>query len=71
MKEILEYPFDGIEAKYANIENDYEHFKKIAEKRGFFISAGSDFHGDTTHGNIGDVYLDEKEFEPIKRLLGL
>ncbi len=71
LKEILEYPFDGIEAKYANIKNDYEYFKKIAEEKGFFISAGSDFHGDNTHGNIGDVYLDEKEFEPIKRLLGL
>ena len=71
LAELLTFPFDGIEAKYANPANDYEYFKKVAEERGLLISAGSDYHGDKTHGKIGDVYLDGKEFEPIKRLLGL
>ena len=57
--------------KRNNVKNDYDYFKNIADKRGFFVSAGSDYHGDKTHGEIGDVYLDGKEFEPIKRLLGL
>ena len=65
LKEILENDFDGIEAKYANIKNDYEYFKNIAIKKNWLISAGSDYHGDKSHGDLGSVSLDEKEAKLI------
>ena len=71
LSEILEFNFDGIEAKYANKKNDYNYFKNIADCRGFFISAGSDYHGDKTHGDLGDVYLEESEVKLILDKLGM
>ena len=68
---VLSRDFDGIEAKYAHKDNDYEYFKRVADLRGFFISAGSDYHGDSSHGDIGDVYLEEGEIKLILNKLGL
>lgn len=61
LNEILENDFDGIEAKYANIKNDYEYFKNIAINKNWLISAGSDYHGDFSHGDLGDVSLNLEE----------
>ncbi len=63
--EIAGLDFDGIEAKYANVANDYDYFKKLADKHNLFISAGSDYHGDTSHGDLGTVYLEDKEVKLI------
>ena len=71
LPEILEFNFDGIEAKYANIVNDYNYFKGVADRRGFFVSAGSDYHGDTSHGDLGDVYLEESEVKLVLDKLGI
>ena len=71
LPEILEFNFDGIEAKYANIVNDYNYFKGVADRRGFFVSAGSDYHGDTSHGDLGDVYLEESEVKLVLDKLGM
>ena len=71
LDEIIKMDFDGIEAKYANIKNDYNYFKNIADNRGFFISAGSDYHGDKSHGDIADVYLVDKEVELVLDKLGI
>ena len=71
MLEVVDMPFDGIEAKYANIKNDYEYYKNMAIKNNFFISAGSDFHGDKSHGDIGDVYLEGEEVTQVLNKLGL
>lgn len=71
LNEVVKLPFDGIEARYANSKNNYELFKDIANEYGLFISAGSDFHGDKSHGDIGDCYLDGKEVDLVLKVLGL
>ncbi|MBR6071497.1 MAG: PHP domain-containing protein [Acholeplasmatales bacterium] len=71
LDEVVKMPFDGIEARYANSKNNYELFLSIAKKYGLFISAGSDFHGDKSHGDIGDCYLDDKEVDLVLKVLNL
>ena len=63
--EIAGLGFDGIEALYSNKANDYDYFKKIADKHNLFVSAGSDYHGDDSHGDVGSVYLEDKEAKLI------
>ena len=70
MNEVVKMPFDGIEAKYANVKNDYELYRNIAIKYNLFISAGSDSHGDSSHGDIGDVYLEDEEVKLVLSKLG-
>ena len=68
--EIIDLPYDGIEAIYPNSKiEDYLYFKDICLKRKLFISAGSDCHGDNSHSDIGTVYLEGKEFEPLSKAL--
>lgn len=71
IEELVKLPFDGIEVKYANEKNDYEYFKKLALNNKLFMSAGSDFHGDSSHGDIGDVYLEDEEVFQVLDMLGL
>lgn len=71
LEQILGLPFDGIEAIYPNSKiEDYLYFKEQAKKYNYFISAGSDCHGDNSHADIGTCYLDEEGFKPIKELIG-
>lgn len=66
VEEIIQLPFDGIEAIYSlNSPEDTEKFKGYAKKYNKIITAGSDFHGiakdDSKHAStVGDVYLDEE-----------
>lgn len=61
--EMLKFDFDGIEAIYPrNSKEDTIKFKSKAKEYKKFITAGSDFHGisgDTKHGDIGCVSLNE------------
>lgn len=63
---LLDMPFDGIEAKYCNM-NDYDtgFFIDTALKRFSFYTGGSDFHTDNPkdrkHSLIGNPYLDSSE----------
>ncbi|NMM62659.1 PHP domain-containing protein [Clostridium sp. P21] len=67
--EILNMPFDGIEAIYSmNSANDTKIFKTLSEKHNKIITAGSDFHGITKEDSkhplkIGQVSLDEKNIK--------
>jgi predicted metal-dependent phosphoesterase TrpH len=68
LEDILKLHFDGIEAIYSkNTIEDTKYFKAIAETKGWFYTAGSDFHTDkrldSRHGQIGQVFLSEKELE--------
>jgi len=60
--DVLAYGYDGIEAIYGmNTEAETIHFKRLARKRGWLITAGSDFHGiknDPSHADLGDVALE-------------
>ena len=63
---------DGIEARYPrNKEGEEEKFRCLAKEKGLFISAGSDFHGDKKHGEIGVSYLEDDEFNIILNKLGI
>lgn len=67
-KSVIEYDFDGIEAKYfRNNDDDTEYFIKTARSRNIIYTAGSDFHTnkklDLKHGTLGQIYLEGDEIE--------
>jgi hypothetical protein len=49
-----------------NTEEDEKEYREYALKNGIIITAGSDYHGienDSSHGDIGDKYLEGKDLE--------
>lgn len=65
---LLKMNFDGIEAIYSkNTIEQNEFYKGIAKEKGWFYTAGSDFHSDlridSRHGLIGQVSLNNDEIE--------
>ena len=61
IEELLKYA-DGIEYIYPkNSMEDTKKFIKMSENK--IITAGSDFHGDTKHGLMGDSYLEGELLE--------
>lgn len=69
---LIEYNFDGIEAKYyRNKKEDTEFFINIARERKIVYTAGSDFHKlnkrDKKHGILGDTYLENEELKNIEK----
>jgi len=59
---------NGIEAIYwKNSQDETDYFKKIAKEKGWFYTAGSDFHTDKRldkrHGRVGEVFLNKEEIE--------
>ncbi|MCX7904439.1 MAG: PHP domain-containing protein [Caloramator sp.] len=68
IKQILNLPFDGIEAKYSNTDfNTSLYFINLALSKFSFYTAGSDFHSinskNSKHSFIGTVYLNMHEIE--------
>ena len=73
---LLQYNFDGIEAKYyRNTLKDTEYFINIAKENNIIYTAGSDFHllnkVDLKHGTLGEVYLDKYEMNFLYNWLGI
>lgn len=65
LTDFLSFGFDGIEGVYfQNSKDDEKKFIKFALENNLLISAGSDchgdFNGDTRHGDIGCMDLEEK-----------
>lgn len=69
--DLLEFGFDGIEAKYPTHLDKEEKYRGIAKDYKLFITSGTDFHNfnDGKHGNIGQTYLDKKDLEIFLRML--
>ena len=68
LQDVLDFDFDGLEAIYPEKSiNKAEKFRNIAKKKGIFVTAGSDFHGeldvDTKHNDIGTVTLKDQELK--------
>lgn len=66
LQNVLEFNFDGLEAIYPEKSiNKAEKFRNIAKKKGIFVTAGSDFHGEldvgTKHNDMGTVTLKDEE----------
>ncbi|GIM28562.1 phosphatase [Clostridium polyendosporum] len=75
LAEILNMPFDGLEAKYChNIYYKTLYFVSTALARFSFYTGGSDFHTnkrkDTKHCLIGDTYLNSEEIKMFLRKSG-
>ncbi|MCB1080721.1 MAG: PHP domain-containing protein [Chlamydiia bacterium] len=66
---ILEMDFDGIECYYGLFHHGQEKkWLKIAKKKGWLISGGSDFHGSVKpHVQLGCSWVDE---EAVLKLFG-
>lgn len=67
LTKLYHLPFDGIECYYARFSSDKEEpFLKIARKKGWLVSGGSDFHGDIKPtNNLGASWVDEETFNRI------
>lgn len=68
MRELLNMPFDGIEAKYCHSSDYYTHyFINTALNKFSFYTAGSDFHTnritDSKHCMLGDICLNSFEMQ--------
>ncbi len=64
---LTEMPFDGIECYYSLLRPDQEkRWLDLAEKKGWLISGGSDFHGDIKpQVTLGCSYVGREEVEKI------
>jgi len=67
IKELLKYPFDGIECHYAKFPPEQERrWIQIAKERGWLVSGGSDFHGSVKeYIQLGCSWVDEETFYKI------
>lgn len=68
LKQLIEMPFDGIECYYAKFpQESNKRWLKIAEKKQWLITGGSDFHG-TIKPNIplGASFVDEDNFNVLR-----
>ncbi|MBJ7449962.1 MAG: PHP domain-containing protein [Parachlamydiales bacterium] len=65
VNQLTEMPFDGIEVYYARFtEVQVKRWKKLAEKKGWFMTGGSDFHGSVKpHNPLGASWAPESTFE--------
>ena len=67
VKDLIEMPFDGLEAYYGTFGKGHEEkWLEIAQEKNWMISGGSDYHGDIKPENrLGSSYVTEKNFEDI------
>lgn len=67
LRQLLEMKFDGIECYYGNFPpKDHKRWLKIAAKKGWLITGGSDFHGAIKpHVPLGCSWIDENLFQAL------
>lgn len=67
VKEILSYPFDGIECYYGRAGKDIEQrWMKVALDKGLLISGGSDFHGSVKpYISLGCSWVNKQLYDRI------
>ncbi|NGX53427.1 MAG: 5'-3' exoribonuclease [Chlamydiae bacterium] len=70
IKGLLDFPFDGVEAYYARLYPAQEQkWVEIAEKRGWIITGGSDYHGSNKPLNkLGSSWVGEETFQKLYHL---
>lgn len=68
---LLEMDFDGIECFYGNFPSkNHKRWLKIAKKKNWLITGGSDFHGSIKPNiDLGCSWIDETLFETIQNYL--
>lgn len=67
LTQLLEMPFDGIEAYYALFsEKSNRKWIEIAEQKGWLITGGSDFHGNLKPNILlGSSWVDQQRFDHL------
>lgn len=73
LKELLKFDFDGLEAIYfQNFKKETDELISICRLNNLLITCGADFHGilpgDTKHGNLGDMSMDEVDFNKFMKI---
>lgn len=65
---LLKMDFDGIECYYSKFKPaDHKRWVKIAQRKGWLITGGSDFHGDLKPMvSLGCSWVGDVEFAPLK-----
>lgn len=68
LNQLLKMNFDGLECYYGRFLPDYhKRWLKIAEKKGLFITGGSDFHGSIKPEiHLGCSWIDEEKFRILQ-----
>lgn len=68
LRAILEFPFDGLEGRYALFQPyANQRFIDMAKHRNLFITGGSDFHGEIrSHNPLGASTTDEAVFQLLE-----
>lgn len=69
MHQLLELKFDGIETYYANFPSDKnQRWMKIAKRKGWLMTGGSDFHGDVKPQiALGASWTPEETFRILQK----
>ncbi|MBK1809186.1 PHP domain-containing protein [Clostridium sp. YIM B02505] len=72
-EDLLKFEFDGLEAVYfMNFKKDQDYLVSLCRNNNLVFTCGSDFHGitegDTKHGDIGDMSIDEEDFNKFMAL---
>ncbi len=67
IRELLQISFDGIECHYGRfLPAQEKRWIKIAQEKGWLISGGSDFHGDSkSYLPLGSSWVNEETFNKI------
>ena len=62
---VLALPFDGLEAYYGSMGEKQNHrWKEVAERRGLFVTGGSDYHGSIKpQGRFGSSWAPESTLD--------
>ena len=70
VKEILKFPFDGLECYYGNFFPHHERrWLQLAESKKLLISGGSDYHGSIKPNiELGSSWVDMPTFDRIRSL---
>ena len=71
-EEIINFGIDGIEGLYPkNSMNDTIKYRDIAIKHNLLFTAGSDFHGDDYHSDIGTCCVEDEDIEKFFKYLDI
>ena len=67
VSELLKKPFDGMECYYGKFpSNDHKRWLKLARKKGWLITGGSDFHGKAKPNlELGCSWIGREEFNAL------